>query len=194
MSSHHIVRENQEPALVIFDAHAIPFEKVQELLEWMPTIIVLHSQLETVLGWGIKVDVVLVPTGEEAIWIERIREQQPIRVISFHSTELPLVKAIEILEAQHIPAVNILESGEKALVLAATFKGDVDVFFDNKRWSRIKSGRFEKWVPKGATLFVLPTSIYAQMLYLQNGKLVAEKNGVVSLEAKEVFWVGEELG
>lgn len=33
MSSHHIVRENQEPALLIADAHAISFEKIQELLE-----------------------------------------------------------------------------------------------------------------------------------------------------------------
>jgi thiamine pyrophosphokinase len=188
MSSHHIVRENQEPALVIFDAHAIPFEKVQELLEWMPTIIVLHSQLETVLGWGIKVDVVLVPTGEEAIWIERTREQQPIRIIPFHSTELPLAKAIEILEAQHIPAVNILESNENALALAAAFKGDVDVFFNNKRWSRIKSGCFEKWVMSGTVLHIFPEEACSEF---SDGKFLVGRDGVVVLHGSQMFWVGE---
>jgi thiamine pyrophosphokinase len=99
MSSHHIVRENQEPALVIFDAHAIPFEKVQELLEWMPTIVVLHTQVEIVLSWGIKMDVVLVPAGEESSWAERTGDQQPIEVISFQANEPPLNKTISLLQS-----------------------------------------------------------------------------------------------
>jgi hypothetical protein len=106
MSSHHIVRENQEPALVILDAHAIPFEKVQELLEWMPTIIVLHSQIETVLGWGIKIDVLLVPAGEEAVWVDRTKEQQPIEIVSLRSNESAIDNVISFLKSKNIPAVN----------------------------------------------------------------------------------------
>lgn len=194
MSSHHIVRENQEPALVIFDAHAIHFEKVQELLEWMPTIIILSSQIETVLGWGIKIDVVLAPFGEEETWIEQTRDQQPVQVLTFQDKELPLIKAIEFLTVKQIPAVNVLVSDEKALDMVAAFTGDVEVFFDHKRWSRVKLGRFEKWVAEGTKLFVLPESVHKEIPFLKNGALVTEKDGLLVLTAPNLFWVGEELG
>lgn len=190
MSSHHIVRENQEPALVILEAHAIPFEKVQELLEWMPTIIVLHSQIETVIGWGIKIDVVLVPAGEEAMWIDRTKEQQPIEVVSFRSEESAIDKAISFLQSRAIPAVNWLASDTQLLLRLSGFNGDTEVFMNNIRWSRVKSGRFEKWLPKGTVLHCFPKDACSEFL---NSRFSIEKDGVVGLNAGKLFWVGEEL-
>jgi hypothetical protein len=193
MSSHHIVRENQEPALVILNAHAIPLEKVQELLEWMPTIVVLHSQIEIVVGWGIKIDVVLVPAGEEEIWIDRTKDQYPIEIVSFSINEIPLSKAIEILAARHIPAMNVLASDENTLSTLEEFTGDVEAFFESKRWSRIKSGRFEKWIAAGTMLFVLPENVHTKIPQLVNGKLVAKQDGILTLQGEQSFWVGEWL-
>lgn len=190
MSSHHIVRENQEPALVIFDAHAIPFEKVQELLEWMPMIAVLYTQVEIVLGWGIKIDVVLVPAGEETSWIERTKDQQPIEVISFQVTETPLHKTISFLQSRNIPAVNWLVGDTQLLLRLTGFNGDTEVFMDNIRWSRVKSGRFEKWLPKGTVLHCFPKDACSEFL---NSRFSIEKDGVVGLNAGKLFWVGEEL-
>lgn len=191
MSSHHIVRENQEPALVIFDAHAIPFEKVQELLEWMPTIVVMYTQVEIVLGWGIKIDVVLVPTGEEASWAERTKDQQPIEIISFHVNETPLHKAISLLQSRNIPAVNWLVKELQTLTGLSDFIVDAEVFVDNKRWSRVKSGRFEKWLPVGAILRIFPEQACSE---ISDGKLIVERDGLVVLQGKQVFWIGEEVG
>ena len=193
MSSHHLVRENQEPALVILDAHAISFEKVQELLEWVPTVIVLHSQIEIVLGWGIKVDVVVVPADEAEIWINRTKDQYPIEIISFRIAETPLSKAMEILATRHIPAVNVLAQNKNAVSTLTEFSGDIEVFFDNKRWSRVKSGRFEKWVAAGTTLFVLPENVHTKIPQLVNGKLVAKQDGILTLQGEQSFWVGEWL-
>ncbi len=190
MSSHHIVRENQEPALVIFDAHTIPFEKIQELLEWMPTIVVLHSQVEIVLGWGIKIDVVLVPAGEETHWEERTKDQQPIEVISFQDNEPPLSKAISLLLSRNIPAVNWLAGDTQTLSGLTDFTGDVEVFVSNIRWSRVKSGRFEKWLPVGTVLQCYPA---AACLEFSSGKFSVERDGVVVLKNNQVFWVGEEV-
>jgi thiamine pyrophosphokinase len=191
MSSHHIVRENQEPALVIFDARAIPFEKVQELLEWMPTIVVLHTQVEIVLSWGIKMDVVLVPAGEETSWVERTKDQQPIEVISFQANEPPLTKAISLLQSRNIPAVNWLVKELQTLTGLIDFTGDTEVFVDNKRWSRVKSGRFEKWLPVGTALYIFPEQACSE---IADGKFIVERDGVVVLQGKQVFWVGEEVG
>lgn len=190
MSSHHIVRENQEPALVILEAHAIPFEKVQELLEWMPTIIVLYSQIETVIGWGIKIDVVLVPAGEEAMWIDCTKEQQPIEIVSFRSEESAIDKAISFLQSRTIPAVNWLASDTQLLLRLSGFNGDTEVFMNNIRWSRVKFGRFEKWLPKGTVLHCFPKDSCSEFL---NSRFSIEKDGVVELNAGKLFWVGEEL-
>jgi thiamine pyrophosphokinase len=191
MSSHHIVRENQEPALVIFDARAIPFEKVQELLEWMPTIVVLHTQVEIVLSWGIKMDVVLVPASEETSWTERTKDQQPIEVISFQANEPPLNKTISLLQSRNIPAVNWLVKELQTLTGLIDFTGDAEVFVDNKRWSRVKSGRFEKWLPTGTALYIFPEQACSE---IADGKFIVERDGVVVLQGKQVFWVGEEVG
>lgn len=40
MSSHHIVREKQEPALLIMDLNGFNDEHLGQLLEWNPTVLV----------------------------------------------------------------------------------------------------------------------------------------------------------
>lgn len=59
MSSHHIVRQNQEPALIIANGQACSFELLGQLLEWSPFIVVLDGALKRVLDLGIHFDVVL---------------------------------------------------------------------------------------------------------------------------------------
>ena len=46
MSSHHIVRDDQEPALIIANGAACSSELVGQLLEWSPLVIVLVSAIE----------------------------------------------------------------------------------------------------------------------------------------------------
>ena len=83
MSSHHIVKENQEPALLILNTETIRFEKTQELLEWSPTVIVTEACLEKALGWGIKIDVVLAPAERIQSLTQTLHHQAPIQFILF---------------------------------------------------------------------------------------------------------------
>ncbi|HYG16495.1 MAG TPA: thiamine diphosphokinase, partial [Bacteroidia bacterium] len=41
MSSHHFVKEKQEPALIIANGEACSRELLGQLLEWQPTVMVL---------------------------------------------------------------------------------------------------------------------------------------------------------
>ena len=59
MSSHHIVRDDQEPALIIANGASCSEELMGQLLEWSPLVIVLDSAIERVLELDIKVDVLL---------------------------------------------------------------------------------------------------------------------------------------
>ncbi len=194
MSSHHIVREDQEPALLIVNAHAIAFEKIQELLEWMPTVIVLADQVETVVAWGIKVDVVIVPLAAMELWRDKLADQTPIKLISYNTADDPLHTAFYFLSASKATAVNCLMNNKeelKKIELNSSF--DVDAFFDDTRWAWIKKGHFEKWLPTGATLYVLPEERKNEFEEFSSGSYVVKQDGIVTLNSPRSFWVGEKL-
>ena len=67
MSSHHFVKEQQEPAVFILDAEHIHLDRISGLLEWVPTILVSEKALDRVLSWGIKIDVILASVGKAKI-------------------------------------------------------------------------------------------------------------------------------
>jgi thiamine pyrophosphokinase len=59
MSSHHIVRDDQEPALIIANGAECSNELLGQLLEWSPLVIVLDSAIERAIKLEIKIDVLL---------------------------------------------------------------------------------------------------------------------------------------
>jgi len=194
MSSHHIVRENQEPALLIANAHAISFEKIQELLEWMPTVVILSSEVETVIAWGIKVDVVVAPLAEMDHWRDKLADQAPIRFISYNPDDEPLATAFYFLAASKAAAVNcLLDSKEDLEKIESYSTLDIEAFVDNKLWSWMKKGHFEKWFPASASLYLLPEEMKSEFPQFATGSFCTTKDGIVSLKSTHSFWVGEEL-
>ena len=194
MSSHHIVRENQEPALLIADAHAISFEKIQELLEWMPVVVVLSSEVETVIAWGIKVNVVITPLAEMETWRDQLVEQTPIRFISYNPDDEPLQTAFYFLTASKAAGVNCLLGSKDDLTKIESFSNlDIEAFVDNKLWSWMKKGHFEKWFPSGATLYLSPEEMKSEFPEFILGSYRAIKDGIISLKSTRSFWIGEEL-
>lgn len=194
MSSHHIVRENQEPALLIADAHTISFEKIQELLEWMPTVVVLSSEVETVIAWGIKVDVVITPLAEMNLWRDKLAEQTPIRLISYNPNDDPLQTAFYFLVASKAVAVNCLLSSKDDLIKVESFSNlDIEAFVDNKLWSWMKKGHFEKWFPSGATLYLSPEEMKSEFPEFTSDSYRTVKDGIIRFKSNHPFWVGEEL-
>ena len=59
MSSHHVVREKQEPALIIANGASCSWETLGQMLEWSPYVMVLDGAVSRVLEMGIHFDAVL---------------------------------------------------------------------------------------------------------------------------------------
>jgi hypothetical protein len=194
MSSHHIVREDQEPALLILNARSISFDKVQELLEWMPTVIVMADQVETVVGWGIKVDTVLVPQTDVEVWRSRLIDQAPVRLITYTPEDDPLIKVYQYLKETNATAINCLLNRTDEILKIELFEGfDMEVFVDNKLWRWFKTGHFEKWIPTQTRLYLLPEHLRSQFPEFTSGSYQVEKDGIVVFNSKHSFWMGEEL-
>ncbi len=194
MSSHHIVRENQEPALLIANAHAISFEKIQELLEWMPTVVVLSTEVEQVIAWGIKIDVVIAPVSEITQWRDKLTDQNPIRIISYNQGDDPIVTALYFLTASKATAVNCLLGGKDDLKrMEASSTLDIEAFTNNILWSYLRKGHFEKWIPAGATLYLEPEEMKAEFPQFISGSYRTSVDGMVKLISSHPFWIGEDL-
>ncbi|HAL52362.1 MAG TPA: thiamine diphosphokinase, partial [Sphingobacterium sp.] len=99
MSSHHIVRENQEPALLIEDLFLIDEEGLGQLLEWSPTIVIEAETIDLLDARGYKFDIVFTKKSIND-------SQENLKIISYDNDFLKT--AIEYLIAHQYKAVNIL--------------------------------------------------------------------------------------
>lgn len=165
MSSHHVVRDKQEPALIIANGASCSDELLGQLLEWNPFIMVLDKAIHRVHQLGIKVDV-LLGDFDEGIDIESIKQDQfPIAVIYTPDQEkTDLEKGIEyLIEQGHSNANIIWATGLRAdhtlnnLSSIAKY-ADIITLVILDDWSKIfcLKKNFEKWYPAGTNLSLMP--------------------------------------
>ncbi len=182
MSSHHIVKEDQEPALFIAEPSAATFGQIQEMLEWSPTVIVADDSLEEVLLWGIKVDVVLVRAGNEARIRESVIHQAPVKLITYDAHADALTTAFLFLQAARYHSVNVV-GGDLPRIQGLAQHLDVVAFDQQIRWSYVRGGFFEKWVSAGRALVVYPPA--------DGHRQVATHDGPLRIRREQPFWVAE---
>ncbi|MBS7564449.1 thiamine pyrophosphokinase [Mucilaginibacter sp. Bleaf8] len=139
MSSHHVVREKQEPALLVLSLEHITDDELGQLLEWSPTVIAPPAIAEQLDVYDIKIDYVIADEG-------MVISQSDVRVIVNDGWPL-LQTGLHFLISQGYPAVNII-ADEFDLNTYQTYAGQIDfvVFFDQKKIYPIASG-FSKWKP-----------------------------------------------
>lgn len=165
MSSHHIVKEKQEPALIIANGEACSQELLGQLLEWSPYIVVLDHAIYRVLDLGIKIDAWLGDFDIDHNF-EAVRAlQDPLEIVNTPDQEHPdLEKAIIFLIERGFPAANIVwATGRRAdhaitnITNLVKYKNDIKlVMLDD--YSKIfpLTGTFEKWYVAGTPVSLIP--------------------------------------
>ena len=163
MSSHHIVREKQEPALLVLGMDTFDEELLGQLLEWSPTVICTTDTAEKLNALGIKVDWIL---GDNDI----TNLQSDVKLMA-QGEDNATGAALKYLAAHHYPAVNVVTDDfnlDDFLLYAD--KINLVVFSQNKKIYPVSSG-FSKWKPAGEFIELL-----AQPRGLQTGGLEAVGN------------------
>ncbi len=174
MSSHHIVREKQEPALLIMSLD-FSAENFGQLLEWSPTVLVADYMYEQADSLAIKIDGIITPNADYPV-------QENTRIIP--STGDVLQDALKFLVAENYPAVNIItnEFVLKDYILFADLINLV-IFTEHKKIYPICSG-FSKWQSAGEQLELLhevKNLHISGLYYLTEHVLETEKDGFYSL-------------
>lgn len=186
MSSHHIVREQQEPALYIHHFGNFDEENLGQLLEWSPTLMVAAHQYEKAISLGLKVDVVIGATADLAV-------QEHTKLV-FSSVD-KLEAAVQYLITEKFPAVNII-SRESKFDDLAPFLASINIvlFTETEKSYPIKSN-FSVWKPAGH-VFKIDIIAYFETANLkqeENGDFVVIKDGFVSFKFTAPYLFISEL-
>lgn len=165
MSSHHIVRDDQEPALIIANGAACSKELMGQLLEWSPLVVVLDSAIERVMELGIKVDV-LLGDFDRGFDPEYYRDMQyPLEIVHTPDQDkTDLEKALDYLIERKFPAVNVIwATGRRADHTITNITNIVRyrdlikiVVLDDHSKVFLLPQKFEKWYPAGTPLSLIP--------------------------------------
>ena len=165
MSSHHIVRENQEPALVVANGEACSAELLGQLLEWSPFVVVLDGAMHRVLHLGIKVDA-LLGDFDRGFNPELIRQHQPdVQIVHTPDQDkTDLEKAFDFLLSRGHRAANVVwATGRRADHTITNLTGLVAyrdrlaiTLLDDYSRVFLLPRTFEKWYPAGTPLSLIP--------------------------------------
>ena len=187
MSSHHIVKEDQEPALIIDNLDGISPDQLGQLLEWCPTIIAHSDNFKTIVERGIKIDVLFA--------------NKPIDLPQDHIMILPLSAifldgALSYLLGMGYQAANVVSNDtDPKQLLQYTNTINITLLGNGQRIFAVKSG-FSKWKPRGEAIYVYGDSPVARTVGLtwQSTHYLTERDGFYAIHfAKEYGLVGELL-
>ncbi|OXA70547.1 thiamine diphosphokinase [Flavobacterium aquidurense] len=168
MSSHHIVRDDQEPALIIANGAACNPELLGQLLEWSPLVIVLDSAIERVVDLGIKIDVLLGDFDHGFDPEIYKTSQYPIEIVHTPDQDkTDLEKAFDYLIARKIPAVNVVwATGKRAdhtitnLTNIVRYRNLLKiVILDDHSKIFLLPNKFEKWYTAKTPISLIPIGV-----------------------------------
>lgn len=189
MSSHHVVREKQEPALLVLGMNSFSDELFGQLLEWSPTVIVTRDTAEKVNAYGIKIDWIIANEVDESL-------QSDIKLMP-SGTDTLAEAALKYLVTHGYNAVNIITDDLQLKdYLFFTDKITIVIFSGNQKIYAVASG-FSKWKPAGETIELLtrPRHLYTSGLKaLTKNRYKTLHDGFFSLQFDQSFlFIAEEL-
>ncbi|HTF17652.1 MAG TPA: hypothetical protein VK658_06245 [Chryseolinea sp.] len=193
MSSHHFVREGQEPALLVIDALAD--DHLMAMLEWSPLVLVAASAIPKVASWGIRVDAIFIDrhAHNDSVAYDAIPHVGPVAIIDSSNGLVPSVLSFLRNRGQH--ALEVMTASPEENLRAWEDAGDFQVTLvdASMKWSRIPSGRFEKWIPEAAVLHVRGAAHFEVSGARQHeNEITAEYSGMVRILSSASIWVGEQ--
>lgn len=165
MSSHHFVRDGQEPSLVIANGESCSMDLLGQLLEWNPFVLVLDGALSRVLDLQVRFDAVLGDFDSVSEHDKDKALQMGVEWVHTPDQQLTdLQKGLEFLIQKGHTAANVLwATGRRAdhhfnnLATLPMFAGKIQVsVIDDYSRVFVLPTKFRKWYPKGTQLSLLP--------------------------------------
>jgi thiamine pyrophosphokinase len=183
MSSHHIVLDAQEAALIVANGEACSDDLLDQLLEWSPFVMILDGALER---YVLKDKVFDVFLGDfDGRKVDELGSVLPAQVEIVHVPEqdkTDLEKGIEFLIKKGHKAVNILwATGRRSdhylnnISILGRYLSQIDLVMIDAHSVifPVRSG-FKKYYPAGTNISLMPLN---KVTNLRTGNLVWNSSG-----------------
>lgn len=200
MSSHHFVKEQQEPALLILGTKAFGYENIAPLLEWSPTVLVTQEEVHTVISWGIKIDLIIAGMDFQKENYNLLEEQYPVKFLGVNNEDY-LEEGLQYLIATKHGAVNIIGfDHQQVFGLEAKLSFlDLVVWDAPMRYFPVKNGQFKKWFAGASLQLHAPEGTFieiqeeddSQIQRITYATFVEVEEGTVIFKSDKTFWIGE---
>jgi thiamine pyrophosphokinase len=188
MSSHHIVREKQEPALLVLSLKDFSFELLGQLLEWSPTLIAITETAIQLHDNQIKVDWLIanepIDDLQSDVKLMPVEDERYLETALFHLID------------QGYRAVNIITddfNADKYLPYAEQI--DLVIYVNDEKIYPIKSG-FSKWKQRGEEIKLItkPNQLtYTGLKLSDENKLETTEDGFFSIQFNQPYLFISEL-
>jgi hypothetical protein len=202
MSSHHFVKEQQEPAVFILDAESIQFDGISGLLEWVPTILVIEKALSKVLSWGIKIDVILASSDFQKENSQVLEAQYPVKFLTVENEDF-LTEGLNYLLSSKQEAVHLIGvSHQRTFELQQKLElMNLTLIDGDWKYYPVKSGKFKKWFVESSIHIHgkegMPVEIKNSegeiLLPITYATMIEVPEGITEITAPGTFWIGEEI-
>lgn len=192
MSSHHFVKEKQEPALLILSDSSFEKNILDQLLEWSPIVIVEDKCLIQLNHEPIKIDYVL-QTSSELTEIESwISFQDNVRVIDARNADNKIKFLIDILEVEGNKAISIIghSNSNEEILVNENFSMNI-IFYTDVYKSYTKNKHFKKWKEAGSIFKLNAEIIDTKNLLHENSFYKVIEDGTIEINSRDKIIIKE---
>ncbi|MEP0366669.1 MAG: hypothetical protein ABJN36_01065 [Cyclobacteriaceae bacterium] len=159
MSSHHIVRDEQEPALLLTALESSQWPVILQLFGWSPTVLAAESVLDQISSLGHKVDIALVSVDQVNYWKEQLTYQNPVDFRPVRENLIFDVASTAI--SGKYRAINVVtdDAGLPNVIAQCQLHFpnlDVVIYSETQRHIIVKNHMFQKWLADFSRLSVMP--------------------------------------
>lgn len=203
MSSHHFVKEQQEPAVFILDTANIEFDQISGLLEWVPTILVSEKALDQVLSWRIKIDIILASPTFQNENQELLEAQFPVKFLTVEKDDFLNAGLKHLVASKHEAAHLVGISHQAAFELEDKLKlMNLTLVDGGWKYYPVKSGVFKKWFAessihihgKEGMPMEMKNSEGELILPITYATMIEVPEGITQIKVPGIFWIGEQVG
>ncbi len=196
MSSHYIIRDDQAPALMVFDINAVSEKNLFSFLEWNPAVVIDELCISFFIHHQIKVDAVITGSITPSEIDMMMGYQKPYKLLDRNSFP---ANAIKWLRPKGIHSIDLVATFDKKTLEIATLlerEFNVYIYSDHTKYIHLDAGFFKKWASPGRGFRILMSHKECNIqtenledLGDHNYKVVNE--GQIIIRSDQPVWVGE---
>lgn len=192
MSSHHFVKEKQEPAIYIHSEDSLDIVLLGQLLEWCPFVIADEHALFVLNHEPIKIDLVIqrdLTDDDIQLWTAN---QSNIKVLKLDTKEDKFTSVLNYLVAEQHFAISLIACSDEHFEKLKNLDLPLDIiqYHPNYKAFFIKE-HFLKWKEKDSILELNEEPIAFKNIVKQNNSWKVIEDGLVEINVNKKTLIKE---